>query len=105
MTSAIACIENAHEIYEANDEDDEEKNHHGIGLTSYTLGYIYEMFADVLCEDSKFAKHFSEDEKNFLRRNETDNKVRALRYYEQAYTHFKKVHHIVGMYMCLTHES
>lgn len=63
LTNAIASLENAHSIYEAKDEMKEnEKNHYGMALCSYTLGHLYREFQNELCEDNKHYEGLCEEE-------------------------------------------
>ena len=50
MTTAIAALENSMNIFEAKyTMMEEQKNHYGVALAQYALGYVYNMFTSSLC--------------------------------------------------------
>ena len=52
LTNSIASLENSFNIYEAKEVMAEfEKNHYGMALALYTLGYIYKTFSQELSKD------------------------------------------------------
>ena len=65
LTNAIASIDNAFVIYEADDiQNAKEKNYYGMGLSTYTKAHIYRNFASELCRDNeKYSGLYKEDHK------------------------------------------
>ena len=85
LTNAIASFENAHAIYEAKDEINQfNQNNYGLALSSYSLGYIYEAFAEELCRTSRFATHCLEDHEKYLVDDIADSYLKAKKYFQQA---------------------
>ena len=73
-----------------------EQNHYGMALSNFTLGYIYHNFSKALNdervqEDAQYESYLLGDESHYL--------TKANGLYEDAYQSFKKLHHLVGMYL------
>lgn len=69
---------------------EKEKNAYGMALSSYTLGYIYENFAEELCkESSKFTGLCLEEHERYLVKNETESFKKAIREFQIAFDYFR----------------
>ena len=106
LTTAIACFENALEIYKAyRSKHVSEKNNYGIGLSAYSLGYVYRNYAEHLCVQGRFAPHCKQLDRKYLQKSTEACQQEALKYFKEAYTHFKPVHHLLGLHMSKQHEA
>ena len=65
---AISCIQNAKLIYEAREFMQEfEKNIYGMALSFYTIGFIYQEFAQHLSlSESRFKNYCKEEHKHYM---------------------------------------
>ena len=80
------------------------KNHYGQGLHEFLIGYLYEKFSETLVLPET-RKYFNDKSKSnscqYLIENKDQGFEIALKYYEKAYSHFKKVNHLLGVYLSM----
>ena len=102
LMTAIASLENALIIYEAKEVMQEfEKNHYGMALTLYTLGYIYKTFAKELSQNNElFAGLSNVEHAKYFVDSVKQAKLRAQQYFKKAFLSFNTVTHLFGMMLC-----
>ena len=76
-------------------------NYYGIALSNFTLGYIHYRFADELCDsrvsgNAEYEQYFFGDAQQCF--------TIAMDYYKKAYQNFKKMNHLMGMFMSKARE-
>ena len=65
-------------------------------MCNYSLGYIYENFAQALSDKRCFE---NEDYTEYMLGNSDLCKEKAMDYYQDAFIYFRKVNHVVGKYL------
>ena len=84
--AAIACFQNALDIYEAKYVFNEfEKNYYGMALSLFSLGYIYRFYDQYLSRDNSFSQRCEEDQKHFLVESISKSHEKAQNYFRSAY--------------------
>ena len=102
LVQSIDTAQNALEIFNVQDQQADSKsicyepNHYGVALCKFTIGYIYENFADYLC-DPRFTSNPKNDDYTLGTREGCLTKAKDE--YEQAYEAFIKVQHLFGKYL------
>ena len=86
LTTSIANLENAIDIYGAKNNFKEfTENHWGLALAYYNLGYIYEKFANDLQENSHFAQFCRKEHKDYLVVGKYASYAKARRHYNKSH--------------------
>ena len=77
------------------EQDKTERNEYGLALSSFHLGYLYEKYADKMCE--RYAVEGNEDICGDM--IEEDFRRKARENFREAFSSFELRSHLKGMYM------